>query len=500
MERLKTPGVYIKEVDAFPNSVVQVPTAVPVFIGYTEKAHNSNSLVQVDSMNSFETWFGNGPTPAFDIAPAPVANAMVSIQGKFYNIENKAQQYYLYNSMRLFYANGGGPCYVISIGSYSDAVSLEAFTNALTILKGTNQGTMLVYPDALLLSEPDYYTWVNATLDHCRNTQNKVSLMDVYNGNATIDYTGPGSANMGIDNLRNQTGAVGLSYGAAYFPWVNASVVRTGEVSLLNFNIDQLTDALSAIPSPELSTALAGAATAAKKYASASTPQERQQALQAVTTANNALLSASRDYAQLLTTALAWCNTLPVTPAIAGIYSMVDNNRGVFKAPANIALENVLSPCSRVNEISQGYMLTDAASGKSINAIRAFVGNGVLVWGARTLDGNSQDWRYVNVRRTMIMLEQSIKAAAQAYVFEPNVATTWSSVSAMINTFLTDQWKQGALVGATPAAAFSVAVGLGTTMTSEDILNGIMRISVEVAITHPAEFIVITFEQQMAQS
>ena len=90
-----------------------------------------------------------------------------------------------------------------------------------------------------------------------------------------------------------------------------------------------------------------------------------------------------------------------------------------------------------------------------------------MVWGARTLNGNSKDTRYINVRRTMIMLEQSIKNAAQAFMFEPNTATTWVSVESMINNFLLNQWKAGALFGATPAQAFSVAVGLGLTMTAE---------------------------------
>jgi phage tail sheath protein FI len=139
-------------------------------------------------------------------------------------------------------------------------------------------------------------------------------------------------------------------------------------------------------------------------------------------------------------------------------------------------------------------------NGKAINAIRSFIGEGVIVWGARTLDGNSQDWRYINVRRTLIMLEQSVKAAAKAYVFEPNDAGTWTTVKSMIENFLYQQWKSGALVGTKPTDAYSVHVGLGDTMTGDDILNGIMRITVLVAVSRPAEFIEITFQQQMQKS
>jgi phage tail sheath protein FI len=184
---------------------------------------------------------------------------------------------------------------------------------------------------------------------------------------------------------------------------------------------------------------------------------------------------------------------------MAGIYARVDNNRGVWKAPANVAVASVISPAVNLTSEDQED-LNVTLQGKSINAIRSFIGEGTLVWGARTLDGNSQDWRYINVRRTMIMLEQSIKAACKAYVFEPNNANTWGAVKSMINNYLTSKWKDGALVGAKPDEAYDVQVGLGATMTAEEILDGIMNVSVKVAIVRPAEFIVITFQQQMQKS
>jgi hypothetical protein len=99
----------------------------------------------------------------------------------------------------------------------------------------------------------------------------------------------------------------------------------------------------------------------------------------------------------------------------------------------------------------------------------------------------------------MTFIEQSVKLAARAYVFEPNDANTWSAVKSMICSFLTRVWKEGGLQGASAADAFQVDVGLGSTMTADDLLNGFMRVSIMVAVVHPAEFIVITFEQQ-AQS
>ncbi|MEO0975582.1 MAG: phage tail sheath C-terminal domain-containing protein, partial [Pseudomonadota bacterium] len=174
-------------------------------------------------------------------------------------------------------------------------------------------------------------------------------------------------------------------------------------------------------------------------------------------------------------------NLLPPSAAMAGIYTMVDNSRGVWKAPANVSLNGVISPAVNITHDDQAD-LNITTQGKSINAIRTFVGEGTLVWGARTLDGNSNDWKYVNVRRTMIMLEESIKLASKAYVFEPNDANTWVTMKSMIRNFLNGIWKRGGLAGASADDAFSVHVGLGETMTPEDILEGILRITVLVAI------------------
>ncbi|MEG1556724.1 MAG: phage tail sheath C-terminal domain-containing protein, partial [Bacteroidales bacterium] len=204
-------------------------------------------------------------------------------------------------------------------------------------------------------------------------------------------------------------------------------------------------------------------------------------------------------YSEIMKEMLQLLNLLPVSAAMAGIYTLVDNTKGVWKAPANVSLSNVISPSINISHAEQED-LNVPLNGKSVNAIRYFIGEGVKVWGARTLDGNSLDWRYINVRRTMIMLEESIKNATRAFVFEPNVANTWVSVKSMISNFLNGIWKRGGLAGSSPEDAYAVAVGLGETMTPEDILEGIMRITVLVAITRPAEFIEITFQQQMQKS
>lgn len=212
------------------------------------------------------------------------------------------------------------------------------------------------------------------------------------------------------------------------------------------------------------------------------------------------MLRANVPLYQEMTEAIAKrANTMPPSAIMAGIYTRVDNSRGVWKAPANESVASVAGPTIVVSHGDQEN-LNVSTTGKSINAIRPFVGEGTLVWGARTLDGNSLDWRYISVRRTMIMIEESIRLASKAYVFEPNTANTWVTMRSMIENFLTNVWKDGGLAGSTPTDAFSVHVGLGETMTPVDILEGILRITVLVAVTRPAEFIEITFQQQMQKS
>jgi len=190
---------------------------------------------------------------------------------------------------------------------------------------------------------------------------------------------------------------------------------------------------------------------------------------------------------------------LPPSGAVAGVYAAVDRTRGVWKAPANVSLADVSGVAVKVNDQIQED-LNVTSTGKSVNAIRVFAGKGCLVWGARTLAGNDNEWRYVPVRRFFNMAEESIKKATEPFVFEPNDRGTWVRVRAMIENFLTVQWRQGALAGAVPAQAFFVKVGLGETMTSQDILEGRMIVEVGMAVARPAEFIILRFSQKMQTS
>lgn len=115
--------------------------------------------------------------------------------------------------------------------------------------------------------------------------------------------------------------------------------------------------------------------------------------------------------------------------------------------------------------------------------------------------GALQDkWRYISVRRLLIMIEQSVASALEDYTFHPNDDSTWSECKNMISNFLQNLWAKGALQGSTTDNAYQVAIGLGKTMIAADITNGIMRVQINLAVVHPAEFIIITLEQRMATS
>ncbi|MCM1192408.1 MAG: phage tail sheath subtilisin-like domain-containing protein [Butyrivibrio sp.] len=181
---------------------------------------------------------------------------------------------------------------------------------------------------------------------------------------------------------------------------------------------------------------------------------------------------------------------MPPSGAMAGIYARTDNARGVHKAPANEVVRNCTDLSVKYNEAEQGKL-----NPKGINLIRAIPGQGIRVWGARTCssDGN---WKYVNVRRLFIFLEESIKANTNWAVFEPNDETLWSRVEGTIRVFLTTQWRNGALAGSTADEAFYVNIGRST-MTEDDILNGRLICVIGVAPVRPAEFVIFRITQKM---
>jgi uncharacterized protein len=519
---ITSPGVYINGLNAFPNSVVAVATAVPAFIGYTpqavyERKSYTNVPQKVTSFAEFETIYCYPDSlppasPAKQYNPqyylvhqksAPAKGDYLMIENSYYSIVPDPNTiYYLYNSIRLFYENGGGDAYIVSVGSYGSQskipmvpgdpiinpnVQLNDLLNGLALLKNEQEPTMYICPEATLLSVDNNGELMSAMLQQCTEVQTAICIFDIIGGRDPdpILYTND------ISTFRMNTGELGLNYGTAYYPFIGTTIMQNQDIDYTNFfggEIKQLAPLLNPADNPN--PAVAAIIATIENPGSPLT----------VTQNNNALQNASKIYGTIIKHVLQDVNLLPASGAMAGVITTTDNEEGVWQAPANTSIVGAASLPISLSESQQANLNMDAVSGKSINAIRMFNGLGILVWGARTLDGNSLDWKYLPVRRTMIFLEQSCKLAAQAYVFQLNDKNTWEAVKSMISSFLTTIWKEGGLQGATPADAFSVECGLGTTMTPDDILQGFMNVTVKVAVVHPAEFIVITFQQQQAVS
>jgi hypothetical protein len=422
-------------------------------------------------------------------------------------VTKPAEMFYFYNCMRLFFQNGGSNCYILSIGTYGEGPNKKTSVDVadlpdelFTKLKKTFEPTLVVIPDFVTKRE-DCYNLYKKVLRHCEETQSRFGIFDVI----------PSDEDSSMEDtflaFRDGVGSEALKYGAGYYPWVNTSIVLASELNFTNLAVTPA-QLKTILPEKDVATVIDKWEEAKNKPGSppaspivAETPEEaKKRVARENTNLHQSLLATSITYSQIMAEVRNKLNLLPPSAAMAGIYSLVDSTRGVWKAPANVSLSMVSSPDVNISAEEQQKMNVDAITGKSINAIRPFPGLGSLVWGARTLDGNSGDWKYINVRRTMIMIEQSLKLACRAYVFEPNDSATWVTMKSMMNNFLNNLWKQGALAGAVPEQAFDVQVGLGATMTPQDILDGNLLVTIKLALVRPAEFIVLTFQQQQQQS
>lgn len=524
MRQLSTPGVYVNEIDSFSSNVVAVQTAVPVFIGYTEYAKNGNqSLTNVpqaiSSMAEFLTFYA-APDSASSGAPrATFAYSTKAMTFPPCAFDSANPRFNLFYGMQLFFANGGSNCYVLSIGSYADAItngtSPADYAKCFSTLEQSAEPTMVVMPDAVLLDAAEWKSVSQQALIHCQKMQSRVAILDVWQGYYPPDRTA-------TDPIQGSDGESGFytigglgedfnQYGAAYYPWINANIVVQSAIdftwiSAATFGVfvaDMGNEATTVLFPPVNSQTNPRLAAYQSVLADMLQPAPDKltdpATLLAVDKVHETLNKLSPLYMQTMAKLCTSVNLLPPSSAMAGVYTRIDNTIGVFQSPANTTIVSAVSPAVSLSDSQQGE-LNIPPNGLAVNAIRSFPNHGLLVWGARTLAGNSDDWRYISVRRTTIMLEQSIKHAMQGYVFQSNDSITWAAVQSMIANFLQQQWIMGALQGAKPADAFSVAIGLGSTMTGQDILDGIMNVVVKVAVVRPAEFIVLTFRQQMATS
>lgn len=599
----KTPGVYLEEIVKLPPSVASVETAIPCFFGVTQKAAElkDGDLVgkayKIGSLADYELYFGFAEAAKAEVLVKLNLPAEAKLSAPYVNN--------MYYAVKHYFDNGGGPCYVHSVGTDRSTVDNNTYKTELLKLDLVDEVTLIVIPDLAAITDKDkYYDVYNSALQKVASLQDKFVIIDV---NREL-VGGKVAATKSKTEFRNtiSNNIDSIKYGAAYFPHVETTYsydYATAEIkmtftadvtaantaaNLLNnlnykvasemFNVNNVIAALNDEYFKNISTeaytskisdinskrnailpyfsgaaaqtltdnvkklndqikvqADAAVAAAKTKFDFIETAAKEKTTLLTqlqgrVTTVYGAMDVALRndlknnkgvddaDYTKLNTTFLSkiisFFNSvfearlkeaflgipllLPPSPAIAGVYAAVDRTRGVWKAPANVSLNAVKKPEVLLSDLDQEDFNVDAENGKSINCIRQFVGRGNLVWGARTLAGNNNEWRYINVRRFFNMVEESCQNASRQFVFEPNDANTWIRVKGMIDNYLTVLWRDGALQGAKPEHAFYTAVGLNQTMTADDILNGLLIVEIGLAVVRPAEFIVLRFSHKMA--
>ena len=548
---LRTPGVYVQEVATLPPSVAEVSTAVPAFIGYVERADYGAS--RITSLLEYQDRYGTAPRSRFTARLGPSTGG----QAGALTLTREAAP----NDPTLFYAvshyftNGGGPCWIIPVGGGANAKA--DYIAGLARVEQEDEPTLIVFPEAAsrLVGEDnnlaDYSDLAQQALAQCNRLKDRFTILDVPRGQVDAFRNGVGTQNLsygaayhpylrttinwltdddsvnvvdegaGAARLSLPEGGGGITVTFTGAPGSNprvrvtagdAAADPTFEVAGSTLRIGNAADTTGtqmvtfwntwrAANNPQGFDIEVNGGGAANVPATAGTTGT---ALAATTGAGATLgsirTSRTADYNRIKNALNRERVTLPPSAAVAGAYASVDRDRGVWKAPANVSLAGVIGPVGRMTDTDQEGLNVDPTAGKSINAIREFTGRGTLIWGSRTLAGNDNEWRYVPVRRLFITIEESTKKASAFAVFEPNDATTWLKVKGMIESYLYGLWERGALAGSKPDQAYYVNVGLGRTMTAQDVLEGRLIVEIGIAAVRPAEFVVLRFMHRLQQA
>ncbi|MBO9632708.1 MAG: phage tail sheath family protein [Chitinophagaceae bacterium] len=464
MAEYKTPGVYIEEIPKLPPSIASVETAIPAFIGYTEKAQLKeswdllNTPRRISSMLEYVQYFG-GPQleSSIQVTIDTTQPGKVDVQGKVLT----PSKYLMYYSLQMFFINGGGDCYIVSVGDYTtNVIDMTTLQGGLTEVAKVNEVTLILFPDGLNMSSAgNYYALHKEAMDQAALLKDRFVVMDVWVNPADIAFDP-------ITEFRNADfGDIDTKkYAAIYYPRL---------YTRLDYQYDDSGSSVAIVGKGDGS--LNGTLAELKSK-------------------NNALFFQAKGAItdiELL---------MPASAAVVGKYAQVDSTRGVWKAPANVGIDYAVRPEVIISNQQQENLNVDVQDGKSVNVIRSFPGRGpAIIWGARTLAGNDNEWRYISVRRFFNMVEESVKNATEQFVFEPNDRNTWLRVKSMIENYLTQQWKAGALMGTTTREAFFVKVGLNETMSELDIWEGRMIVEIGLAVVRPAEFIILRFMHKMLQ-
>ncbi|MFN7678576.1 MAG: phage tail sheath family protein [Cyanobacteriota bacterium] len=481
-----TPGVYVEEISTLPPSIAEIGTAIPAFIGATSSHDTTKSVVvqEINSLREFEDRFGRAPAAQWKVSYNADQDTFTILDQKDKPVERFSEPVcLLWYAIDLYFRNGGSRCYIISVGVASADASPTAdqFLAGLAALEKYDEPTLIVMPEAIKLAKEDYGSVCQAALQHAAKMKDRFAILDAHPAPSHALGSGDMLA------MREPLGKNDLDRGALYFPFLLTTLSH--QVAEQAIQVVGLPSAASAPPpTPPTEGGKAGSATTASAKAAAS-------GVSLPSLATTQTIHYNQIKKQLGDQRVI----LPPSAAIAGVIASVDRERGVWKAPANVGLQAVIAPVVQVTDEQQALLNIDATTGKSINAIRSFAGKGPLVWGARTLAGNDNEWRYISVRRLFITIEESVKKATAFAVFEANDTSTWLKVKGMIDSYLYTLWERGALRGAKAEEAYFVNVGLNKTMTMDDILNGRLIVEIGLAAVRPAEFIILRFSHKVSQ-
>ncbi|WP_147114392.1 phage tail sheath subtilisin-like domain-containing protein [Tateyamaria sp. syn59] len=502
---LSTPGVAVLEQSAFPQSIAGVATAIPAFIGPVENptSPDGTTLVgntwRISSFEDFKFLFGT-PTPStFLIHVDKFVDQEGGLLGTDVRYVNQPERVptgarLLFHGMDHYFANGGGPCHIRPIDA---AATQQDYVDAIRALESIDEITINVILNTIGANAVNYGALVTASLQSCRRMKDRFTIADVFEARpgGAVDNANPSPslAELVTSEFRDNVTTVAedeLKYGAAYMPDLNTTMPILFDPDTVDID-----DASQLITVDAEGNEDGGADLFSGGNDLPLSDGFFQGVIDTVTPANSTPGEKNVE-AEVLALLGRTSLIMPPSPAMAGIYARTDRQRGVHVTPANVGVNNITGPALAITDAEQGLLNVDPTSGKSVNAIRAFTGRGTLVWGGRTLAGNSGDWKFINRRRTALYLEESIATALEQFVFQPNEPKTWVRANRMISGFLLNEWRAGTLTGPTAPDAFDVTIGLGTTMTQQDIIDGLMRILVRVAIPGPAEKIILQFTQK----
>ncbi|MEY1555017.1 phage tail sheath family protein [Yoonia sp. R2331] len=476
-EQPLAPGVYIEEVPSGARTIGAVRTDVTGLIGHTETGPHL-APIRITSLADYEATFGGPATLAVDLD-----NGGGALTARL----RKDSRFYLYHAVAQFFTNGGSVCVIVSVGDYGTPFApvrkrRKVLRSGLKRLNERSDIRIVNIPDAVLLSRKNYARLLKSTLNHCETHGDRFALIDVHKGHKARDRDPDHDVITGrLTGFHTMVDGRDPSFGAAYYPWLAPAgtdpgfVLDTAGVAALQRVVE------AAGPRPD--------ATEMLSRASTQDPAELLAIL-------NGLAVEYAEVAAALSQIKTQLRYAPPGGAVAGAMAQTDSTRGVWKAPAGVALRGVTGFATDLTEMDHAA-LTGGGAGPSVNSLRMISDIGPAIWGARTLGGDI-DYRYVPVRRFALLLKSSLHKGLQWAVFEPNDANTWKSIRRDIDAFLNSLWREGAFQGSKASDAFFVRVGLGETMTQADLDNGRLICHVGFAPLRPAEFVVLTLNLSVA--